>query len=1099
MIDRILRVLPNDAERVIEAEVYLQCIYIAAALCFILALRGLSRQETAKLGNVYGIIGMFAAIIGTLLSPLVQGNAMWIFAIVAGIPAIAAVVVSVKIEMTTMPQMVGLLNAFGGLAATLESVALFFSNFDARRQTELISNNNFNFLVFQAIFLLVGAVVGMITFTGSLVACAKLAGYIASKPRIIPMRLLVNVLMLAGMLGLSIVVGIFGLRDLPVGGACLLSLIGLAGIYGVIAVMAIGGADMPVVISILNSGSGWAGVFAGLTLQNTLMTISGAFVGASGIILSYVMCGAMNRSLVNVLVGGFGDSVVSTTQKFEGEATIVENDKVAEWLGKAKSVIIAPGYGMAVSHAQFAVCELTNLLRERGCRVKFGIHPVAGRLPGHMNVLLAEANVPYDLMEAMEDINPEFPETDVAVIIGANDTVNPAAQTTPGFLLYGMPVLEVWKAKQTVVLKRSLNVGYAGVDNPLFGHSNNAMLLGDAKKSLDALVAAVRAFEPVRHVAIDISAGLSAAGKTKVASISSTTIEGSDGATSTVDLPPALLSLGIVKEINGIERRVSMAPSIVKKLRENLQIDVLVERGAGEGAGVSDKLYVDAGATIVSREQLFSDCRVLSKVTSITKEEIDALANPSSQVFICGFMSPNSSEEEVTSLIEHAVKSKITLLSLDVLPRITIAQKMDVLSSMALLAGGRAVLEAFYHYGRNIGQQITAGGKYGQAKVFVIGAGVAGLQAVGEAHRMGAEVRGFDIRLECKEQVESLGGKYLVMDFDENGNDEGGYAKPMSPEFIAKEMELFKAQAAECDVFITTASLPGRRAPRLLKKEHVDLMKDGAVIVDLAAASGGNVEITRPGEVYLYDDRVTVIGFVDLASRMAPQAAELFANNLYNLLEHMGGGKNFSVSLDDTIVRAILVSQDGTKMYPPPPLPKVAAPPIVQRAMKGAAPPSSDKLNKKSENPSIMNHRFMGIFTLGDVITASMIALFTGLFAAFSPATFPPLLFVFMLSCWVGYMLIWNVTSALHTPLMSVSNAISGVVLIGGMLGISDLLHGGFAAPCALNELQFFCFSTGTASRTLNYVAIGVASMNVFGGFSVTQRMLNMFRHSKTK
>ncbi|KAF8819676.1 transhydrogenase [Cardiosporidium cionae] len=1097
MFSRLLPVIPGDAERIIEAEVYLQCIYIAAALCFIFALRGLSRQETAKLGNIYGILGMFAAIISTLLSPLVQGNAIWIFAIVAGVPAILAVIVSIKIKMTTMPQMVGLLNAFGGLAATLESIALYFSNFDARRQTALLAQNQFNFLVFQAIFLLIGAVIGIITFTGSLVACGKLSGYIASKPRIVPARFIMNLFLLGGILGLSIVVGIFGLNNLPVGGACLFSLIGLAAIYGIIIVMAIGGADMPVVISILNSGSGWAGVFAGLTLQNTLMIIAGAFVGASGIILSYVMCKAMNRSLLNVMIGGFGDSGVVTTQKFEGEATLVENKQVVEWLLKAKSVIIVPGYGMAVSHAQFAVCELTNALRARGCRVKFGIHPVAGRLPGHMNVLLAEANVPYDIVEAMDDINPEFPEADLGIVIGANDTVNPAAQTTPGFLLYGMPVLEVWKAKQTVVLKRSMNVGYAGVDNPLFCHENNAMLLGDAKKSVDALVAAVRMAEPEHHVAVDISSTVTHPQYPNTTSISSTTIEASEGVNSMPEVLPPIFALGVVKEVNEIERRVSMAPAIVKKLRENLRIDVLVEKGAGEGAGLSDQSYLDAGATIVSREQLFLEARVLSKVTTITKEDIDALTNPS-QVFICGFMSPNSTSSDVVSLIQHAIEARATVLSLDVLPRITIAQKMDVLSSMALIAGNRAVLEAFYHYGRNIGLQITAGGKYPQAKVFVIGAGVAGLQAVGDAHRMGAEVRGFDIRLECKDQVESLGGKYLVMDFDESSGDGSGYAKPMSPEFIAKEMELFKVQAMECDIFITTAALPGRRAPCLLKKEHVDLMKDGSVIVDLAAASGGNVEITRPGEVYLYDNRITVIGFVDLASRMAPQAAELFANNLYSLLEHMGGGKDFSVSHDDSVVRSILITQDGTKVYPPPPLPKVTPTPAASpRAIK-AAPPSKKPMDEKSSS-AMLNHRYMGVFTFGDILVIALIVLFTGLFAAFSPVTFPPLLFVFMLSCWVGYMLIWNVTSALHTPLMSVSNAISGVVLIGGMLGISDLLHGDFAPLCAVDDLQFFCFSSGTASRVLNYVAIGVASMNVFGGFSVTQRMLGMFRHSNIK
>ncbi|CBZ51478.1 NAD(P)+ transhydrogenase, beta subunit, related [Neospora caninum Liverpool] len=1204
---RQLRVNVTDYENIIEPDVWLQVIYTSAALFFVLSLRGLSRQESAKMGNIYGVIGMLVAVIGTLVSPFVYDRALWIFFVVCVPPAVISVIAAMLVKMTSIPQLVGALNAFGGLAATLESFALYFSPYEVAKQEAMQSvaeTRYLQFQVYQTVFYLTGASIGMITFTGSLVACGKLSGWVASKPRVMPLRCLWMPVVLALLLAAGAGAGVLGLDNIPVGAVCLSLCTFLSALYGVCFVLAIGGADMPVVISVLNSGSGWAGVFAGLTLQNSIIIIAGAFVGASGIILSYVMCTAMNRSLCNVLLGGFGDTGQETSeQAFAGEAKIATTEQVCAYLLASKSVVIVPGYGMAVSHAQFAVHELTQQLRDRGAQVRFAIHPVAGRLPGHMNVLLAEANVPYDIVLSMDEINQDFPQTDAVIIIGANDTVNPAAQNVPGCPIYGMPVLEVWKAKKVIVLKRSMRVGYAGVDNPLFFHSNCEMLLGDAKASLQSLIADMDKREqpgkdsPLSsetqtnksaRIAVNLSGDearkqdgtrtglLTDKPETEGGNAETTApaVAPTAGTTPAAETLPPLFFVGVLRERRPLERRVAMTPSVVKMLRD-LQLGCIVERHAGLLAGFLDEQFVEAGAFIVDTpEEVVRLSRVIVKVTTYDCAEIalartatnpqpsESAADPplpslvlpakkevserdrpapkedresplrsSEKVFVAGFMGPNtataprasdtagmSSEavselSQVDELLRAAVAAPdVTLISLDVLPRVTVAQKMDVLSSTAKLAGYRAVVEAIWHCGRLMGPEITPAGKYPPAKVLVVGAGVAGLQAIGDAHRLGADVRGFDVRLECKEQVESMGGRFLAMTFadeDEGHATAGGYAKPMSEAFIRKEMELFAEQCREIDILITTASLPGRRAPKLIKKEHVDTMKAGSVIIDLAAPTGGNVEVTRPGETFVYNGKVTVVGWTDLPSRMAPQASEMFARNIFNLLEHMGGGRAFAVNFDDDIIRAITVARNGKQTYPPP---RKETEPGNPNAGSAGALLTRSAPDRTQENPTktrwlrvqrSLSGRWRGIVAPLDVLTILGIAAFTALFAATAPPSFPPLLFIFFLACYVGYLLVWNVAPALHTPLMSVTNAISGTVLVGGMLGISARAYETFdkEAICPhthLGPLQpFYCHSRGTAAIVLNAVAIAVASMNVFGGFAVTQRMLNMFKKSK--
>ncbi len=447
--------------------------YIVAAILFIFSLAGLSKQETAKQGCYSGIAGMAVALVATVFGDSVAGLGWIIIAMLIGVAA--GIYKAKKVEMTEMPELIALLHSFVGLAAVLVG---FNSFMDAGSVAE-----DMHTIHLVEVFL--GIFIGAVTFTGSLVAFGKLNGKISSKPLQLPHKHKLNLAALAVSFVLLIVFVSAGGSTFSL---LLMTLIALA--FGWHLVASIGGADMPVVVSMLNSYSGWAAAAAGFMLSNDLLIVTGALVGSSGAILSYIMCKAMNRSFISVIAGGFGtDGAAASGSEEVGEYREAKPAEVAEMLKNASSVIITPGYGMAVAQAQYPVAEITELLRKNGTQVRFGIHPVAGRLPGHMNVLLAEAKVPYDIVLEMDEINDDFPETDVVLVIGANDTVNPAAQTDPNSPIAGMPVLEVWKAKEVVVFKRSMNTGYAGVQNPLFFNENTVMCFGDAKKTVDEILA----------------------------------------------------------------------------------------------------------------------------------------------------------------------------------------------------------------------------------------------------------------------------------------------------------------------------------------------------------------------------------------------------------------------------------------------------------------------------------------------------------------------------------------------------------------------------------------------------------------------------------
>ena len=516
--------------------------------------------------------------------------------------------------------------------------------------------------------------------------------------------------------------------------------------------------------------------------------------------------------------------------------------------------------------------------------------------------------------------------------------------------------------------------------------------------------------------------------------------------------------IGVPRELLEGECRVAVTPDIVEKLAK-LGFSVQIQAGAGEGAQLADHAFETAGATLTSREAIWGESDLVLKIHPPTDDEVAALREGG---FLVSFIWPAQNGP----LLEKLAARKATAIALDKIPRTSVAQKMDVLSSMANIAGYRAVIEAANRLPRFFGGQITAAGKTPPATVLVIGAGVAGLAAIGAARSLGAVVRAFDTREAVKDEVKSLGGKFLVLDFEESGEGGGGYAKVMSKEFIEAEMALFREQAAEVDVVITTALIPGRPAPKLWMADMVETMKDGSVVVDLAASQGGNCELTVPGEVVTRHG-VHIVGFTDLTSRLPTHASQFLGSNLRHLLDHLGGAAGgCAIDMDDEHVRPAVVVHQGEVCWPPPEVEKKAPPPkpVEEPAKEPEPAPVAVAEETAPEKTG------GGLKSLGGLGVAIGLAAL-GLVA---PTDFLQSLTVFVLACFVGWQVIWNVTHALHTPLMSVTNAISGIIIVGGLLQAGS------------GEMDL--------AAILGAVAILVASINIAGGFLVTQRMLAMFR-----
>jgi len=511
------------------------------------------------------------------------------------------------------------------------------------------------------------------------------------------------------------------------------------------------------------------------------------------------------------------------------------------------------------------------------------------------------------------------------------------------------------------------------------------------------------------------------------------------------------MKVGIPKEISPGESRVGSTPKTVERLRKQ-GFDVIVQSGAGSSANFSDEQYKTAGANIIdSAKELYKESDIILKVLAFSDAEVELLHD--GQVTL-SYLSPAQNQELLQKLADKGVNA----IAMDAIPRISRAQKMDVLSSMANIAGYRSVVEGANYFGRFLNGQITAAGKVPPAKVLVIGAGVAGLAAIGTARSLGAIVRAFDTRKEVAEQIESMGAEFLTVEINEDGSTSSGYSKLMSKEFIEAEMALFTEQAKEVDIIITTAQIPGRQAPKLVLDYHVETLKPGSVIVDLAASSGGNCELTKPGEVYTTDNGVTIVGKLN---QLPTQASQLYGNNLCHLLDDMGKNDDFKIDMEDDVVSRAMVTYNGKVNYPPEPLP---VSPQKKTTEAVAAPiltgPSEEEISRKASTRMFITLAAIGVllFMLGKVAPADFMQHFT----------------VFVLSVFIGWQVIWNVSHSLHTPLMAVTNAISGIIIIGGLLQTRN----DFSDPMTI----------------IAFIAILVASINIVGGFLVTHRMLKMFR-----
>eukprot|EP00127_Corallochytrium_limacisporum_P001288 Clim_evm13s49 gene=Clim_evmTU13s49 len=1046
--------------------------FVPSVLFYILCIQGLRNQRTAVRGNIYGIIGTAFAIGGT-----VSNNPSAGLVVAALVPSgVFGVFLAFFVKMTQMPQLVGLLNSFGGAAAALASLGSYY-------QADLSTTKLGEHVNLLVIYF--GVLTGVVTFSGSLVACLKLEGIINSRLEYRGMGY-ANIAMILSLIGLA---AAFLALDRPDDGIIAAAVaIFISLVFGYHAVMAIGGADMPVVIAVLNSLSGWAGAFAGFASLNFVLVVGGSLVGGSGAILSYVMCKAMNRSLMHVLVGGFGEGGKKPAPAASGavaeqrEASELKPDAVAKQLLHAKSVIIVPGYGMAVAQAQHTISAITDLLISRGVNVRFAIHPVAGRMPGHMNVLLAEARVDYEIVKEMDEINPDFPDTDVVLVIGANDTVNPAAEDDPSSDIAGMPVLRVWTSHSTIIMKRSLGAGYAGVQNPLFFKDRCHMCFGDARKSTDAILAKLQEMSSNgddKKTAAEDAAARKEAEARKAEEAEEKARKAREERLA--KRPAPSMTIAVTNEADGDECRVAMTPDKIESLLD-IGIETRVLAGAGVAADFPDRLFESVGATIVDGVQPLLDQKTaiqqnltFVKLAEPTVEEIKELPEG---IQMLAPLNPGKNRE----LLEALAAKRITAYATDAVPRTTKAQALDTLSAMGNVAGYRAVVEASQRFGSFFTGQITAAGKVEPAKVLVVGAGVAGLAAIGAAANLGAIVRGFDVRKPVKEQVESMGGHFLTVDIEEDGAGAGGYAKEMSKAFLDAEFALFRQQAKEVDIIITTAMIPGRPAPKLILDDMVGSMRPGSVIVDLAARTGGNCTQTRVNEAYVTDNGVHIVGFVNLASRMAKVSSNLYAANMENFFKLY----QQSEGQDDIVTKMRVTNAEGEVCYTPPQPGAPAAKPAPTKNDDDSSSSTSDSDPKKG-NPETavdMDPRDDGLSwwdrrswkeqqALGLLI---MLILVVGCGFLFPESYFEYLL-VFELSVILGYFLIWDVSPSLHTPLMSVTNAVSGIVVLAGL----EQIGSGF----------------DTTYNYLGFISAFVAMINICGGYAVTHRMLQMFMHGK--
>lgn len=1030
-----------------ELQSHVGLLSLSSAVMFIGSIRGLNSMKTAKEGNFMGMAATAIGLLSVLASPGFGAHHMRFL-----VPFLAAsglgYNVAQSVNMEDMPQLVAGFHSFVGLAAVLVGFANHFAEAPSVILLKLLEEY-------------IGVGIGALTFTGSVVAAGKLHGVIPGRPMATEYRWHINGL---GLLSTAVLAVLYcnptsaGLHT-----AILAANTAIWSVLGVNMVMPVGGADMPVVVSLLNSFSGIATAASGFMLGNDLLTITGALVASSGMLLSDMMCRGINRSLTQVMIGGFGvdGGTMAATTSVQGDYREISHAGLAETLVDARRILIIPGYGLAVARCQQKLAETVQTLRDMKKTVHFAIHPVAGRLPGHMNVLLAEANVPYDIVREMDEVNDVITTYDVAIVIGANDIVNPATVSDVSSPIYGMPAIEVWKCKSCVVMKRSMATGYSGVDNPLFFLENVQMLFGDAKASVDT-------------VSNFIHEKRDSMGASFREPDSEEEIQEFVNQSSPVDtkFPDSNKTLGVIKETDGrSEKRVAITPAVVAKVRK-LGFDIVMETGAGGASNFSDGAYTEkGGVTIVPNgSEVFRKANVIVKVTEPTPDELARLRK--GQIFI-GIWGMFKKED----ILDQAVANKQmpTVFNMALIPRISRAQALDVLTSMANIAGYRAVLDAFSAFPKFAKPSTTASGNTPPARVFIIGAGVAGLSAIATAHALGAKVFATDVRSAAKEQVESMGADFVEVKGMIQGEGAGGYAKEMDKSFQQRQAEVYAKMCHECDIVVCTALIPNRPAPICVTEAMVNSMKAGSVIVDLAAQNGGNCELTRPDETITTMNSVTIIGKTNYPSEMAPQASDFLARNFVNFLDVLCNSDSShtldKLNMEDQIIRDSVIAFEGTLMYPPPKR-EVEQPPPTARTERSEAAASAVQTAPPGMLVNLLDW-------MNDNKEELVMFLGMGVLLALGLGTNIPQeeithLGYFVLSLLIGHFTVASVTPALHTPLISVTNAISGIIVIGGMLQ----LGGPFLSAkvsCAL-------------------LAVFFSSVNIVGGFAVTARMLDMFK-----
>ena len=1032
-----------------------QIAQLGSSILLMLSIKGLGSHETSKRGNYLGIAGVSAAVLTVVLSNWTTVGGLspqffW-FLPVAALGQYIGISVARAVQMEQLPELVAGFHSLTGLAAVLVGIA-----------SQLGSSHSSS--VAKMIETFLGVSVGAATFSGSIAAAAKLNGLIGGGPIGLNYRFIINSVSVAN-LGLlfAAFIGVSspGLRVAALCGNTLVSLV-----LGTMLVLPVGGSDIPIVISFLNAMSGLATSATGFSMDNSLLVMTGALVASSGTLLSEIMCKGINRSLTSVLMGGFGVDTsvanVASSSSAPEEITTITVQQMVTKLQQAKRVLVIPGYGMAVARCQAGVSDIFTELKQRGVDVVFGIHPVAGRLPGHMNVILSEADIPYDVVKELEEVNEEMTEFDIAIVLGANDIVNPATATDPSSPIYGMPAIECWRAKHVVVMKRSMNTGYSGVDNPLFYLENTSMLFGDAKATVDKI-----------HVGVlesDISEWPNAS-NTDASGVDQTiskaiALKQADAAPS-IDFAalPVFKSIGALQSgDSGKEKRIPISPKVCVKLRQ-MGFQVLIPSGFGDSCGWSDSVFEKFGAKIVSERTVLEQCDVILKVTPLTDAQL-AYARPpeeveKKQILITSF----AVDGGMDALLSKLASRQLTTFNLNLVPRISRAQSMDILSSMANLAGYKATINAFYRIGKLSRSSVTAGGTIPAARVFVIGCGVAGLSAVATAHALGATVLATDVRPATKEQVESIGATFVEVPSDESLAENGGYASEVSASFAERQKALYRDITATADVVITTAMVPGRKSPVLLSAEMVRQMKPGSIIVDMAAASGGNCELVVPDEIITDEESgVLIDGTTNYANELPQLSSELFSQNCLAFIENLCSKKvdasSLAISTDDVIVRQSLIMLESTVMYPPPAMPPQAAPgPSSQSKLTIAASVAvPHPLKWKHADDALLVAGAVGLGTLGLAADHKTVRLVGD----------------FVLSCVIGHFTVSSVTPALHTPLISVTNAVSGIIVVGGMLEIDQNVLSA-KSLCALT-------------------AVMASIVNVSGGFAITDRMLSMFK-----